>query len=185
MAAEDPLDLDRRLEAAQELEPFRAELRLRPAGRLEQPFLSLLVLDRLVAEIEGQEEVVRVPEDARAVELAQQVDTFERLRPALRDVAQADDQVDVVLLQSASAARKATALPCMSERNATRTPGSLRARRRPPAARRAAASGHVQPRRVRTSCAPAGLRLDARARRASPHRARGRAFVARLVHAGT
>ena len=99
MAAEDPLDLDRRLEAAEELEPFRAELLLRPAGRLEQPFLSLLVLDRLVAEIEGQEEIVRVPEDARAVELAQQLDAFERLRPALRDVAQADDQVDVMLLQ--------------------------------------------------------------------------------------
>ena len=99
MAAEDPLDFDRRVEAAEELEPFRAELFLRPPCRLEQPFLSLLVLDRLVAEIEGQDEVVRVPEDARAVELAQQLDAFERLRPSLRDVTQADDQVDVALLQ--------------------------------------------------------------------------------------
>ncbi len=99
MAAQDPLDLDRRLEAAEELEPFRAELLLRPTSGFHQPFLSLLILDRLIAEIEGQEEVVRVPEDARAVELAQQLDAFERLRPALRDVAQAHDQVDVALLQ--------------------------------------------------------------------------------------
>ena len=99
MAANNPLDLDRRLEAAEELEPRRAELLARPERGLEQPFLSLSFLDRLVAEIEGQEEVVRVPIDARAVELAEQLDAFERLRPALRDVAQADDQVDVVLLQ--------------------------------------------------------------------------------------
>jgi len=99
VAAKNPLDLDCRLEAAEELEPRRAELLLRPPCRLEQPFLSLLVLDRLVAEIEGQKEVVRVPEDAGALELAQQLDAFERLRTTLRDVAQADDQVDVVLLQ--------------------------------------------------------------------------------------
>ena len=71
----------------------------RPTSGLEQPFLSLLVLHRLVAEIEGEEEVVRVPEDARAAELAQQLDALARLRPALRNVAQADDQVDIALLQ--------------------------------------------------------------------------------------
>ena len=99
VAAEDLLDVDRRLEAAEKLETFGAKLFARPASGFEQTLLSLLVLDRLVAEVEGQEEVVRVPEHAWAVELTQQLDALERLRPALRDIAEGNDQVDVVLLQ--------------------------------------------------------------------------------------
>jgi len=47
-------------------------------------------------DLERDEKVVGVPEDARATELAQQIDALPGLRPALGDVAQRDDQVDVV-----------------------------------------------------------------------------------------
>ena len=59
---------------------------------------ALVVFHGLCTEIERDEVVVGVPVDARAAELAQQVDTFPRLRPALGDVAERDDQVDVVSL---------------------------------------------------------------------------------------
>ena len=57
---------------------------------------AFVVLDRLVAEVEREQEVVGVSEDARAAELAQQLDAFLRLRAALGDVTERDDQVDVV-----------------------------------------------------------------------------------------
>lgn len=48
--------------------------------------------------IECEQKLVRVPGDTRTIELAQQVDAFLRLRAALGDVAERDDQVDVVPL---------------------------------------------------------------------------------------
>jgi hypothetical protein len=56
---------------------------------------ALLVFHGLRPEIEREEKVVGVAEDARATELAQQVDALLRLRPALGDVAERDDQVNV------------------------------------------------------------------------------------------
>jgi hypothetical protein len=43
--------------------------------------------------------VVRVAHDCRTVELAQELEAFGRLRPALRVVAEADDAVDVLLAE--------------------------------------------------------------------------------------
>ena len=59
---------------------------------------ALFVFHRLRPEIEREEKVVGVAEDAGATELAQQVDALLRLRPALGDVAERDDQVNVVAL---------------------------------------------------------------------------------------
>ena len=61
-------------------------------------FSALFVFHRLRPEIEREEKIVGVSEDAGAAELAQQVDALLRLRPALRNVAERDDQVDVVAL---------------------------------------------------------------------------------------
>ena len=89
------VELDRRREAAQEVEPVVTELLTRPARRVEQALATLLVLDRLGAEIERDEEVVGVAVHTRTTELAQDVDTLARLRPALCDIAERDDQVDI------------------------------------------------------------------------------------------
>jgi len=99
VAAEHPPCLHRRLEAAQELETLHSELLLRPARGVEQPLQLLRIVDGLRPKIERQEELVRVAEHARAVELAQQLDAFARLRTALRNVAEGDDQVWFAILQ--------------------------------------------------------------------------------------
>ena len=61
--------------------------------------LQLLLRHFLAPEVEGDEEVVGIAVDARAVELAQKVDALERLRAALGDVAERDDQVGPLTLQ--------------------------------------------------------------------------------------
>lgn len=101
MTAEQRADRNGRLERAQESETVVSELLARPARRLEKPLTPILVLDRLRlrAELESQQEVVRVAEDARARELADQVDALGRLRPALCDVAERDDQVRLPSLE--------------------------------------------------------------------------------------
>lgn len=96
MAAEHTTGSDRRLETAEELEPVLAELLARPAPRLEQP---LDVLGLLGAEVERQQELIRVAEHARTADLAQEIDAFAWLRASLRDVAEGDDQVGIVVLQ--------------------------------------------------------------------------------------
>ena len=96
VAAEHAPDLDRRLEAAQELEAVLAELLLRPARCPEQ---ALDILRLLRAEVEREQELIRVAEDAGAAELLQQLDALARLRPALRDVAERDDQIGLTILQ--------------------------------------------------------------------------------------
>ena len=83
-----------RLEAPQELEPLLAELLARPMGGGE-----LLLRDLLLTKVQGDEEVVGVAVDAGTPELAQEIDAFERLRSALGDVAERDDQVGLVTLQ--------------------------------------------------------------------------------------
>src|SRR5919197_3601601 len=96
MSAAVELNPHRRLEAAQDVEPFATELFLRPAAnRKEARQLLLVQVARLRrAWIEGEEKLVRVAEDAAAAELTQSVDALRRLRPALRDVAEADDLVE-------------------------------------------------------------------------------------------
>ena len=99
VAAQHPSCLHRRLEAAQKLETVRSELLLRPACSVEQALQLLRILHRLGAEIEREQKLVRVAEHARAVELTQQLDALARLRAALRDVAEGDDQVGLTVLQ--------------------------------------------------------------------------------------
>ena len=96
MATEDVACSHGRVEALQKSQPLFAELLARPAGGIEESFSVLLVFHRVGAEIEGEEKVVGVAEDTRATEPAQQVDALLRLRTALGDVAERDDQVDVV-----------------------------------------------------------------------------------------
>ena len=108
MAAQKPVRTHGGLEALQEREAVLAELLARPASRFEQPFAAFLVLDRLGAEVESDQEVVGVAEHARAVELAQELDALERLGPTLRDVAERDDQVRPAILQIGE---------CCAERN--------------------------------------------------------------------
>src|ERR671936_612782 len=96
MTAEQRTGMHRRLEAAEKLEPVLAELLARPMRRRE-----LLLGHLLVAEVERNEEVVGVAVDARTAELAQEVDALDRLRAALRDVAERDDQVGLEPLQVA------------------------------------------------------------------------------------
>ena len=98
MTAEHVAGSHGRLEVLQKSQPVFAELRAGPVGRIEQALSALVVFHGVCSEIERNEEVVGVPVDARAAELAQQVDAFPRLRPALGDVAERDDQVDVVSL---------------------------------------------------------------------------------------
>ncbi len=88
------IDLDGRLEPLQELEAVVAQLVARPAADLEYP-LGVLGVHRLGlgAEVERKHELVRVPEDAGAVELPQELDALDRLRAALGDVPERDDQI--------------------------------------------------------------------------------------------
>lgn len=58
-----------------------------------------LILDRLGAEVERDQEVVGVAEHTLTAELTQELDALERLRAALRDVAEGDDQVGPAILQ--------------------------------------------------------------------------------------
>ena len=51
------------------------------------------------AKIEGEEKVLRVPSHTRTAELTQELDALERLRPALGNVAEGDDQVGPAILQ--------------------------------------------------------------------------------------
>ena len=94
------IDLDGRLEPLQELEAVVAQLLAGPAADLEHPF-DVLGVHRLGlgAEVERKHELVRVPEDAGAVELPQELDALDRLRPALGDVAKRDDQVGLYALE--------------------------------------------------------------------------------------
>ena len=108
MAAQKPVRTHGGLEALQEREAVLAELLARPASRFEQPFAAFLVLDRLGAEVERDQEVVGVAEHARAAELTQELDALERLGPTLRDVAERDDQVGPAILQIGE---------CCAERN--------------------------------------------------------------------
>ena len=75
-------------EAPQEREAVVAELLARPVRGLEHALVGLLV-----AEVERDEEVIRVPVDAWAAELLQQLDALARLRASLRDVPEREDQV--------------------------------------------------------------------------------------------
>ena len=72
---------------------------------------ALFVFHRLRPEVEREEKVVGVAEDARATELAQQVDALSRLRPTLGDVAQRDDQVDVVTLDVGECGAESDGVP--------------------------------------------------------------------------
>ena len=108
MAAQKPVRTHGGLEALQEREAVLAELLARPASRFEQPFAAFLVLDRLRAEIEGEEKVLRVSTDAWTAELTQELGALERLGPTLRDVAERDDQVGPAILQIGE---------CCAERN--------------------------------------------------------------------
>ena len=96
MAAEDATGRDGRLEATEEREPILAELLPRPCSRGQE---AVDVLGLLRAEVEREQELVGVPEDARALELLQQLDALARLRTALRDVSQRDDQIRFAPLQ--------------------------------------------------------------------------------------
>ena len=96
VTAEDAPGRNSPLEAAQEREPLLAELLPRPFRRRQK---AVDVLGLLRAEIEREQELVGVPEDARALELLQQLDALARLRPALCDVAERDDQIRLALLQ--------------------------------------------------------------------------------------
>jgi len=58
-----------------------------------------LLGDRLLPEVELDEEVVRVPVHARAAEVLQQLHALAGLRASLGDVAERDDQVRLVGLQ--------------------------------------------------------------------------------------
>lgn len=86
VAAEHASRLHGRLEAAEEVEPVRAELLLRPARRVEEALQLLGIVDGLGAEVEREHKLVGIAEHARAGELAQQLDALARLRPTLRDV---------------------------------------------------------------------------------------------------
>ena len=94
VAAEHAACLHGRGEAAQEREAILAELRARPVRCLEHALVGLFV-----AELERNEKVIRVPVDARTSKLLQQRNAFARLRPALGDVAERDDQVGLDVLQ--------------------------------------------------------------------------------------
>ena len=61
--------------------------------------LELLLADLLVTEVERHEEVIRVAVGAGTAELAQEIDALARLRAALRDVAERDDQIGFMTLQ--------------------------------------------------------------------------------------
>lgn len=94
VAAQHAAGLHGRLEATQELEPVLAELLARPLRGLDHAVVRLLV-----AEVEGDEDVVGVPVHARAAEILEELDALARLRTALCNVAERDDQVWLALLQ--------------------------------------------------------------------------------------
>ena len=91
------VDLDRPFETTQEREVGLAELLPRPLSDLEQP-PTLVLADRLGGDVQREQELVGVPEDAAARQLLQQLDALDRLRPALGDVAERDDQVGLYTL---------------------------------------------------------------------------------------
>jgi hypothetical protein len=93
VAAEKVVDLDAGLEAAEELQPLLAELLSRPACRLKQPLALLLVLDLLMAKVEGEQEFLSVPQHTWAPQLTKELNALDGLGPALGDVAERDDQV--------------------------------------------------------------------------------------------
>jgi hypothetical protein len=96
VTAEDASGHNNRLEVTEEREALVAELLPRPfRGRQE----AVDVLGLLRAEIEREQELVGVPEDARALELLQQFDALARLRAALCDVAERDDQIRLAPLE--------------------------------------------------------------------------------------
>src|SRR5512132_111214 len=100
------VDLDGRLKAAVEGEQVLRELRLRPLRVLD---LRLRELFR--TRIEGEEEMVGVAHHRRTVELAQELEAFGRLRAALCVVAEADDSVDVLLLEVGQHCAERDAVP--------------------------------------------------------------------------
>src|SRR3954470_24103809 len=84
VTAEDASGRNSRLEGTEEREPLVAELLARPfRGRQE----AVDVLGLLRAEIEREQELVGVPEDARALELLEQFDALARLRKASQPTA--------------------------------------------------------------------------------------------------
>ena len=82
-----------RREAAQERKTLVAELGARPMRRLQDALVRLFA-----AEVERNEDVIRVPVDARAAELLQELHALAWLRSALRDVAERDDQIGLATL---------------------------------------------------------------------------------------
>jgi hypothetical protein len=99
VTAQDASGTDGGLEALEECEAVFAELLARPTGPFEESFALFLILDRLGAEIECEKKVLRVSTDTRTAELTQELDALTRLRPALRDIAEGDDQVGPAVLQ--------------------------------------------------------------------------------------
>lgn len=96
MAAEQPADFNRRLEPTKKRQPVFADLLARPAQCLQHSVALLLVVDLLGAEIERDKKVVGVSAGALTTELTEKLHALTRLRSALGDVAQRDDQVDVL-----------------------------------------------------------------------------------------
>src|SRR5215210_1755673 len=82
------VELDGRGEAAVELEQVVGEPRSCPLG-----VCDLRLRHLLMAEVERQEEVVRVAVDGGAAEVAEEFEALPRLRAALRMVAQTEDAV--------------------------------------------------------------------------------------------
>ena len=88
------VELDGRLEAPVEVELLFRELRLRPAGSLE-----LSLCHGLVARVQCEQEVVGVAHHGRALEIAEPLQALRRLRASLRVVAEADHEVDPLLVE--------------------------------------------------------------------------------------
>ncbi len=94
VAADDAASRDCPLEPAEKCEPGVPQLVARPFRSLHDSLVDLLV-----AEIERDEDVIRVAVDAGTGKLLQELDTFAGLWPALRDVPERDDQLRLVVLQ--------------------------------------------------------------------------------------
>ena len=96
VTAEHAPGLHGRAEAAQELEPVLTQLSARPVGGRQQ---ALDVVGFLGAQVQREQELVRVAEHARAAELLEQLDALARLWPSLGDVSERNDQLGAATLQ--------------------------------------------------------------------------------------
>ncbi len=122
------VDVHRRLEAAQEVEALVAELLARPLGGLDEAAKPFLVLDRLAPRSSVSRKSSLFPKTHGQPSSRSSSTHSSGCGPPWATSPRETIRSTSRCSTSASAARNATALPCMSERRATRTGGAYEQR---------------------------------------------------------